>query len=52
VAWTEGLVRGKGRVSIPGVVAGAATLDPAEELLVRATLLSACDARPYPGARR
>jgi hypothetical protein len=29
-------------------VAGVATLDPAEELLVRATLLFACDPRPYP----
>lgn len=48
VAWIEGMVAGAGRVSIPGVVSGVATLDPAEELLVRATLLSACDARPYP----
>jgi hypothetical protein len=48
VATIEGMVAGAGRVSIPGVVAGVATLDPAEELLVRATLTCACDARPYP----
>ena len=48
VGWIEGLVKGAARVSIPGVVVGEATLDPADELLVRATLLSACDPQPCP----
>jgi hypothetical protein len=53
VATIVGMVAGGARVSMPGVVAGEATIDGdptvwGEHAMISATLSCACDVRPYP----